>query len=311
MTFTTDYTQLRDGVYEAADNAFQEMPHAFRHNGNEDLHFKIFDVLAQTHQILGKVTDPANEYHDVWQNIQKLDFEMALNILRARPVEITPAQPVSEINKLITILDEAAKIQSASLTNTFENANATITVEDVKAAYTPEHREALIEHMKLREGYELTVYLDSEGKPTVGIGHLVLKEDNLKVGDTITHEQAMAFFDKDIETAFKATFKQMVLLNQTDPDLVNVIVPLSYQAGSGWHQDFKETFQLMQKGKFMEAALEAENSLWNKQTPTRSTDFQLGLIRFDQKITEEAMQMQPEQSVNAALTPQNPIKPSS
>jgi len=58
--------------------------------------------------------------------------------------------------------------------------------------------------MALREGRETTVYLDSLGKPTVGIGHLVLPEDNLKVGDTITDEQVDALFKKDGAAAMAA-----------------------------------------------------------------------------------------------------------
>ena len=36
------------------------------------------------------------------------------------------------------------------------------------------------------EGIKREVYLDSLGKPTVGIGHLVRPEDNLKVGQVIS-----------------------------------------------------------------------------------------------------------------------------
>ena len=39
-------------------------------------------------------------------------------------------------------------------------------------------RKKLYEHMKLREGYREDVYLDTLGKPTCGIGHLLTKEEN-------------------------------------------------------------------------------------------------------------------------------------
>ena len=51
------------------------------------------------------------------------------------------------------------------------------------------------------EGVKLTVYRDVSGNATVGIGHLVLPEDNLAVGDTITYGKAIALFDKDLALA--------------------------------------------------------------------------------------------------------------
>lgn len=55
-----------------------------------------------------------------------------------------------------------------------------------------------------REGIRFTVYLDSKRLPTVGVGHLVLKSDNLKVGDKITQEQCDAFLEKDLSIAENA-----------------------------------------------------------------------------------------------------------
>ena len=38
-------------------------------------------------------------------------------------------------------------------------------------------RQKLYDHIKLREGYKNVVYLDTLGKPTGGIGHLLLPEE--------------------------------------------------------------------------------------------------------------------------------------
>ncbi len=59
----------------------------------------------------------------------------------------------------------------------------------------------LVEAMAEEEGVRYTVYRDVAGYPTVGIGHLVLPEDGLRVGDRITHEQAMRFLHQDIAKA--------------------------------------------------------------------------------------------------------------
>ncbi len=61
-------------------------------------------------------------------------------------------------------------------------------------------KEALAEE----EGVRLTVYRDVAGYPTVGVGHLVQPADNLRVGDQISYDRAIAFMDKDLTTAENA-----------------------------------------------------------------------------------------------------------
>ena len=56
---------------------------------------------------------------------------------------------------------------------------------------------ALIEE----EGVRQTVYRDVAGYPTVGVGHLVLPEDDLQVGDRITQEEVLEFLDADLAKA--------------------------------------------------------------------------------------------------------------
>ena len=67
------------------------------------------------------------------------------------------------------------------------------------------------------------VYLDSEGKPTVGIGHLIDNDSpgfvkNLKVGDTITPAQAHELFKTDVDDAVKLTNAAI----KAHPNLINV-----------------------------------------------------------------------------------------
>ena len=54
------------------------------------------------------------------------------------------------------------------------------------------------------EGMILTVYDDGRGFPTVGMGHLVVSADNLKLGNTITMERAREFARKDLSTVENA-----------------------------------------------------------------------------------------------------------
>ncbi|WP_271078218.1 lysozyme [Aurantiacibacter sp. MUD61] len=92
--------------------------------------------------------------------------------------------------------------------------------------------EAMKEALAEEEGVMLTVYRDVAGYPTVGVGHLVRPADNLKVGDTITYEQAIAFLEKDIRHAEEAV-KRLVgdlPLYQYEFD---ALVDLVYNVGEG------------------------------------------------------------------------------
>ena len=88
------------------------------------------------------------------------------------------------------------------LHNVFRGAPMHAEMPDVRRhaallAASDELKQALVQE----EGVRYTVYRDVAGYPTVGIGHLVTPQDSLRVGDTISHERAMAFLDADIRHA--------------------------------------------------------------------------------------------------------------
>ena len=82
------------------------------------------------------------------------------------------------------------------------------------------------------EGIRLTVYRDVAGYPTVGIGHLVLPEDGLKVGDRITREQAMDFLKADLEKAERAVASVVGDLKLYQHEF-DALVDLAYNVGEG------------------------------------------------------------------------------
>lgn len=95
----------------------------------------------------------------------------------------------------------------------------------------------------------------------------------------MTKPLADMWFEEDIGDAEEAAAKQSNQLPFSTHDLENTLVSVNYQLGTAWTKKFKMTWALMLKGKFYEAADEAENSLWAKQTPVRVRDFQKALWR--------------------------------
>jgi GH24 family phage-related lysozyme (muramidase) len=130
-----------------------------------------------------------------------------------------------------------------------------------------------------KEGYELKVYRDSLGFPTVGIGHLVRDEDNLKVGDKITTAQAEEFFKDDISEAIWAAIEQAEEIGEFEEDFVMALTHVNFQLGVHWYKKWPNTYAALKKGDFQKAIDNIMKSLWNRQTPKRTKAFKMALLR--------------------------------
>lgn len=146
--------------------------------------------------------------------------------------------------------------------------------------------EEFFNHLKLREGFRTHVYKDSLGNLTVGVGHLltpeeleVYKEGDKWEGDLETQ------FRKDAAHAYAAGKQQARMIGLlSNKDLIETLGHVCFQLGSQWNKIHKKTWGFLLEKKFIHAAVEAEDSLWYKQTPIRVKDFQLGLAKANMVV---------------------------
>lgn len=131
--------------------------------------------------------------------------------------------------------------------------------------------------MRLREGCENAVYNDSLNKLTVGIGHLVLPSDNLKLGDIISDARVSALFAQDGAAALAAGRAQAAAAGITSSAFIPYIASVNFQLGTYWTGKFPETWGMIVKGDYQQAANALNGTLWQTQTPSRVTDFQNAL----------------------------------
>lgn len=124
----------------------------------------------------------------------------------------------------------------------------------------------------LREGRKNVVYLDSLGKPTVGIGHLVKPEDRLHVGSRISDIQIDIFFEQDSAKALETSLKHWKAINILTPEFLAALISVNFQLGD-FSVKFKNSYQLLKEHKFDQAIANIRQSLWAKQTPKRTQDF--------------------------------------
>lgn len=132
------------------------------------------------------------------------------------------------------------------------------------------------DHVKLREGFSAKVYKD-RGVISVGWGHQVRPEDNLKLGDVISKERALGFLVADTKNAYLAAKDQMAQIGVNNSRLLVALASVNFQLGNAWHKEHVQTWTHLMNHNFAAAALEVKDSLWYKQTPTRVNDVVLAL----------------------------------
>ena len=150
-----------------------------------------------------------------------------------------------------------------------------------------------IAHLIRREGKRLKVYRDSLGKPTVGVGHLVRKQDRLKVGDRISEAQARAFLEHDARKAFEAAKQQAIELGIADSDFIIALGSVNFQLGTHWNQTFSQTWQHLMDGNYEQAIRNIERSRWARQTPVRTRDFVNAIRKVMEQDNESVAEASP------------------
>ncbi|MFN8394278.1 MAG: peptidoglycan amidohydrolase family protein [Bacteroidia bacterium] len=136
-----------------------------------------------------------------------------------------------------------------------------------------------LDHLKLREGWRTKVYLDSEGLPTVGLGHLLTASEKQKypVGTEVPTSLLNTWANADAQKAYDAAKGQASTLGVSSESFIIALASVNFQLGTSWNTKFKKTWGYMTKGEWEKAALEAQDSAWYAQTPVRVQDFQAAL----------------------------------
>ena len=116
----------------------------------------------------------------------------------------------------------------------------------------------------------LTVSRDGTKKLVVGIGHDIVPDDNLKLGDTITAEEMLLFFRKDVSTAMVGAAKVVDDYLAHPSEVQIVLAAMVFQMGQKGVAQFKNMIAAVNQQNYAAASGEMLNSLWVRQTPVRA-----------------------------------------
>ena len=143
--------------------------------------------------------------------------------------------------------------------------------------------EDVMDHLKLREGDNPLMYLDSELHPTFGIGIKANKKEKAlwPIDTEVPKHHRDMRLAQESQRAYKNARLQTAQIGQgTNPELVKALTAVNFQLGTSWHKIHTATWDLLKQNKFREAAIEAEDSDWFGQTPIRVRDFQKVLMNI-------------------------------
>jgi lysozyme len=129
-------------------------------------------------------------------------------------------------------------------------------------------------------------YLDSKGILTVGYGHRVLDSDNLKLGDTISVEQAQRFFSNDVAKA-RSEARLVVSNYSTLPvDAQDILTEMVFQMGLEGTKKFQRMRTALTVGPtpdFGIASDEMLDSKWAREdSPRRARDLARRMRRLSE-----------------------------
>lgn len=137
--------------------------------------------------------------------------------------------------------------------------------------------------LALREGVKYKVYYDSLGKPTGGIGHLLLPSDGLSIDQPIPEDTVQRWFQHDGATAMDHAVSQAKTAGITSQAFLPYLASVCYQLGGGWVSAFPRTWGTLVAGNYAGAAASLLGTKWYRQTPTRVQDFMAALMKLPPK----------------------------
>jgi len=133
------------------------------------------------------------------------------------------------------------------------------------------------EDLTKHEGYVDEIYLCSEGIPTFGIGHMVLKSDpeyGSPVGTKVDKERIDEAFEQDCAIAWADAEEIFGPLDQYPENVIRVVVNMSFNLGKPRLSKFKKMVAAVKDKDFPEAANQMVDSVWYNQVGNRSVELE-------------------------------------
>ena len=123
------------------------------------------------------------------------------------------------------------------------------------------------------EGLKLEVYLDHLNLPTMGIGHLIKKDDpehGQPVGTKISYERCSELFEQDIKITIDDCKKVYDDWDDIDEEIKRICCNMMFNLGLPRYKKFKLMIKAIKERNHEEAAKQMKQSRWYNQVTNRA-----------------------------------------
>ena len=138
---------------------------------------------------------------------------------------------------------------------------------------TAEELQSLKDQLKTDEGYKDEIYIDTEGYPTFGIGHLIRPTDEeygKPVGTKVPDERIQEVFEADVHIATQEVLVVFPSANTFPGEVKEILINMMFNLGRPRLKKFKNFIAAVNEGDWNRAADEMVDSLWYKQVKGRA-----------------------------------------
>lgn len=142
----------------------------------------------------------------------------------------------------------------------------------------------LYNQIATHEGVKASVYRDSVGKRTIGVGFNLEDNDNRRIlqkhginlkdilrGKQLTPQQIKVLYNESLLKAFKDVKTFAPNFNELPDNVQLVLIDMSYNLGLPKLLQFTKFREAIKNKNFIQAAKEMENSQWARQVGKRAT----------------------------------------
>ena len=131
----------------------------------------------------------------------------------------------------------------------------------------------LREELAEDEGCKYEIYLDHLGLPTMGIGHLITKDDpeyGLGVGTVVEQSRVQSAFNLDITVTLEDCQRLYKDFNDLPEEVQLITANMMFNMGRPRLSQFKKMIQAIRDGNWLEAGNQMQDSRWYKQVTNRA-----------------------------------------
>lgn len=130
----------------------------------------------------------------------------------------------------------------------------------------------LADTIRKAEGFRPSAYMDTRGYWTIGYGTLIDKR-----GGGISTNEADILMMNRLQKAANDVFTNLPWVYKISSPRQNALFEMAFQMGINGLLDFKNMLSDMEAYNFNDAAMQALNSDWARQTPQRASRIALAI----------------------------------